>query len=76
MVVALSTLHGQTHPHGRRGLDAVDDVFDAILFVNCSTLVGGAVVAIEASGNELTRSSIGNQVARQLIDGELVKGHV
>ena len=73
MVVAAGAAHRHRHPYGGYRLDAVDHVLDVVLLGNRAALEVDHVVAIEARGNELIAGRIGQQVARDLLDGELVE---
>ena len=72
MVVALSTLHRQAEPHERRRLHAIDRIFHAKLFGDRPAFVGRGVVAVEAGGDLLIARGVGQQIAGELLDGELV----
>jgi hypothetical protein len=54
----------------------VGDVFDAELLVDAAALVVGHVVAIETGGDALLHGGVWQQITGQLLDAELVKGHV
>ena len=74
--VTLAALHRQPQPDVGRGLDAVDDILDAILLGDRPALVGRAVIAIEPGGNLLGDGRAGQQIAGQLFDRELIERHV
>ena len=76
MIVALSALHGQAHPNRGRRLDAINGILDTKLFRDNAAFIGRSVVAIEAGGDLLLDGSVGQQVARELLDGKLVKWFV
>ena len=76
VAVAARAAHGQAHPGGGRGFDAVDHVFDQILFGNRAALEVDHVVAIETGGDLVVRGGVGQQVAGELLDREAVERHV
>ena len=74
--MALSTLQRGTEPDGARGVDAVDDLVDpAFLRLGTRFDVGGRA-AMKASGNDLLRRGIGQQISGDLLQRELIERHV
>jgi hypothetical protein len=76
VVVAAGAAEGEAHPGGASGVDAVDDVFDAPFLVDDAAFAVDAVVAMEAGGDDLIEARVGEEVAGELFDGELVEGFV
>ncbi len=76
MVVAASTPNRQTKPDFARRHQTIHHIFGAILFINDPAFDGDSVIAIETRGQTLLRSRIRKQIARQLVDGELVERDV
>ena len=76
VVVALGAADRQAEPDRRRRVDAVDDRLDAELLLVDAALVVGQRVAVEAGGQLLREAGAGQQVAGQLLDGELVERQV
>ena len=76
VVVALGAAHGQPHKGGPHGVDPIHHVLVEVLVRIGAALVIGHVVAHEASGHPLTDGRIGQEIARQLLDGELIEGLV
>ena len=76
VIVAAGAAHGQAHPNNGGGLRAIGDVFDAVFLGDDAAFAVGAVVAVEAGGNDLIAGGIRQQIAGQLFDGELVVRHV
>ena len=72
--VALCAGDGGAHPDGHGGVDAVDDGGVAEFFVAGAALVLGHGVAMEGGGDELVLGGLGEEVAGELVDGELVEG--
>ena len=63
-------------PDLRRRLGAIAGVEHEVFFVDHAPFVGGDVAAIEARGDVLIERAIGQQVAGELLDRELVERHV
>ena len=76
VVVALGAAHGQPHKGGPHRIDPIHHVLVKVLVRIGAALVIGHVVAHEASGHALTDGRIGQEIARQLLDGELIEGLV
>ena len=76
MVVALRAAHGEAHPHGPQRGRAIQHLLIAELFGVCAALAIGEGVAIESGGHQGIEIAIGQQIAGELLDGELVKGNV
>ncbi len=73
VAMALGAAHRQPHPDLHRGFDAVLDRRHAKLLVVGPALVVGHRVAMKRRGQLLVVRGAGQQVARQLLDGELVE---
>ena len=76
VVVAPAAVEGLPHPHRGGGLHAVGDVFGEELLRDDAAFLVQHVVAMEARGDLLVEGGIRQQVARELLDGEPVEGHV
>ena len=76
VVVAHGAAGGQAHPHRHGGFRAVHGIAKDELLIDAATLAGRHVAAVEAGGDLLVHRGIGQQVSRQLPDGELVIGQV
>ena len=76
VVMAASTTRGQAQPDGRSGLKAIDHVVNAILFVDDAGFHRRHVIPTESCGDSLVGGWVGQQVTSQLLDGELIKGHI
>jgi len=76
MVVAAGACHGQAEPDGAGGFGLVKDIFDTIFLGDPPPFPIDHVVSVEAGGQNLIGMSFGNEVAGDLVDCELVKGHV
>ena len=76
VVVADRAAHAHAEPGLAEGLGAVAGVEDLVLLVDEPALVGGDVAAKEARGHPLLQGRVREEVAGQLLDGELVEGHV
>ena len=76
VVVASRARDRQAHEHRGGRVHAIDDVFDRVLFGNDAAFRVAAVITIEPGGDLLVQRSVGQQVAGQLLDRELVVGHV
>ena len=76
VVVAHRAARRQAEPDLRRRLRAVARVQHQVFFGDGAALVGRDVAAIEAGGHLLVERAIGQQVAGQLLDRELIEGHV
>ena len=59
-----------------RGLDAVDDVFDLVLRRNRPALEVDHVIPVEPRGDLLGVGGVGQQIARDLLDRELVEREI
>ncbi len=76
VVVAAGTTHRHGHPDSGSGLYAIDHILGLILLGNRATFEIDHVVAIESGGKLLLRRCVRQQVAGQLLGGELVKRQV
>ena len=76
MVVATGAIEGEAEPDSRRGLDAVEDVFDARFLGDATALAVEHVVAVETARDFLRLGGVGDEIAGELLDGELVVRHV
>ena len=76
VVVALRAGDAHAEPRRAQRAHAVHEVDVEILGVNDAAFVGGHHIAHEAAGNLLVHRGIGEEVARELLDGEAVEGLV
>ena len=76
MIVATSAVHGQGHPCHARGLHSVDYGFNEPLVHDPAAFAVETVVPVEPGRHDLVLGCIGQHVARQLLDRELVEGKV
>ena len=76
MIVAAGTEEAHAKPHLGGSGHTVDDVLGAVFLVDNAALNGDGVVTIEAGGDALLQRGVGEQIAGQLFDGELVEGEV
>ena len=76
MIVAAGASHRQPQPDGRSRLYAIDHIFDGVLFGNDSAFPIAAMVAIETAGDLLLESSVWQHVSGDLLNRELIEGHV
>src|SRR5262249_27464911 len=76
VVVAAAATQGEPEPDGRRRFDAIDDIIDPRLLRDASAFAVDHVIAVEAGGNFLRDGSVREEVAGDLLDGELIEGHV
>ena len=76
VIVAAGALDGECEEDGGGGVDAVGDVFGVIFGFDDATFSGEDVIAIEAGGDFLAESGIGEEVSGELFGEELVPGHV
>ena len=76
VIVASGAAHGQAEPDGAHGLGAILGVDFGVFLVDDAAFVGGDVAALEAGGDELIERRVGQQVAGELFDGELVERQV
>jgi hypothetical protein len=76
VVVAAAAAHRQAQERRGRRLDAVDDAFDAPLLVDDAALGVHPVVAVEPRRDLLRLRRVGQQIAGDLFDGELIERHV
>ena len=76
VVVAAGAPQGQAHPHRPRRRHPVDHVLDQELLGDDAALAVLAVVPVEGGGDALLEGRVRHQVARDLLDGELVERHV
>ncbi len=72
VVVATRATHGETQPGGARGACPVDHVLRMVFRGNGAAFKVDHVIAVEAGGDLVVEGGVGQQIARQLLDGELV----
>ena len=76
VVVADGAAGGESEPDLGDGFGAVAGVEDEVFLGDGAALVGGHVAAVEAGGDFLVEGGVGEEVAGELFDGELVEGLV
>lgn len=76
VVMTFGATGGQPEPDGGRGADPVDRGFATVFFLVHSTFLIGEGVSMEAGGDFLGEIRIGQEVAGELLDRELVEGKV
>jgi hypothetical protein len=76
VIVALRAADGEAEPDGAGRGHAVEDAVDAELFLVDAALLIDLRVAMEAGGDLLRLGGVWAADPRELLDGELIKGHV
>ena len=76
MVVALGAFEGGAEPDGTGGVDAVDDLIDAAFLRLGPRFDVGGGATMKAGGDDLLGCGIGQQVTGDLLERELIEGHV
>ncbi len=76
VVVAGGAPSGKAVPHRHGGFDPVGGVDDLVFRRDEAAFRGGRIAAVEAGGDPLFEGRFRQQVAGELLDGELVEGHV
>lgn len=76
MAMALGAGHGEAHPDGHGGVDAIDNGNVSKFFVVGPAFVVGQRVAVEGGGNELIGGGVGEEVTGELVTGENVEGGI
>ena len=76
VVVAAVAGEREAEPDGRGGLDAIEDIFDAGLFGDAAALAVEHIIAVKPAGDFLVARGVGQKIAGELLDGELIEGHV
>lgn len=76
VIVAAAAVEGEAHPDGADGFGHVEDVVDAVFFGDGSAFAVDGVVAEEAGSEFLLVGGVGEKVAGDLPDGEVVVGKV
>ena len=72
MRVALRAVHGQAHPGGAGGADAVDHGVVAVFVRVGAAFLVEHRVTMEARGDKVVGRSTGKEVAGELLDAELI----
>ena len=73
MIVALGAGDRHAEPCCAERADAIDDVEVEIFLGNDAAFVGGHHVAHEAAGDLVVDRRVGQQIAGNLLDGELIE---
>ena len=76
VVVTAGTPEGQTQPHRRGRRDAIDGVLHQELVRDDAAFAVLAMVPVEGGGYPLIEGRVGQHVARDLLDGELIERYV
>ena len=76
VVVANGTVGGQSEPDLRHGFSPIPGVVHGVFFRDDPALVGGDVAAVEPRSHPLVESRVGKQITGQLLESELVEGHI
>ena len=76
MVVADGAAGGHAEKDLAEGFRAVAGVEDFVFLVDDAAFVGRDIAAVEAGGDFLFERGAGQQIAGELLDRELVEGHV
>ena len=76
MVVTARAAHRQSQPYGRGRFDPVDHVLDRVFRVDNAAFSVTPVVAIETTGDLLFERGVGQHVASDLLDRELIERHI
>ena len=76
MIVTLSASHSQSQPHRPYCVGPVDHLLEAELVHVGSTLTVAGGITVESGGNLLFGGGAGENIACDLLDRELVEGHV
>ena len=76
VIVTPGAGHRQTEPRGGCRFHLIEDVLDAVLFRDPSAFAIDHMVPVEPGGNPLRDGRIGNHVACELFNGELIVRHV
>ena len=76
MIVTLSTANCQSHPRCQRRVQSIDDILNAILFVDNPCFIVSHVVSIESRGDPLSGGRIHKQISRKLLNGKLIEWHI
>ena len=67
---------GKAEKRSAGGVHSVNRILQQILVVDRAALVAGHMGAIESTGDDLVDGRVGNEIARELLDDELVVGLV
>ena len=76
VVVTLGTGDRRAHPGGEGGVHAVHDRHRAEFLVDRAPLAVGERVAVEGGGDAVLGRGLGQEIAGDLADRELIEGHV
>ncbi len=76
VLVALGTLHGEPQECGGSGVDAINEVLDAVVLIDDSAFVGSGIVAKKSGSHLLWVGSPRQQIARQLPGNEIAVGQI
>ena len=76
MIVTATAANRQAEPNGASRLDAVHDILDARLFRDPAPFAVERMIAMKSGRDFLVERRVRQQVARKLLDGELIERHV
>ena len=76
MIVTLGALHREAEPSGAHRGHTIDGIFEFELLVVDAALAIGQRHTEKAGGDTLFRIGVRLQVTGELIDGELIEGHI
>jgi len=76
VIVTASAADGHPHPDGGGGLGTIKDILHPVFLGDPATLAVERMIAVKPTGHQLVEARVLQQVTSQLVDGELVKGHV
>ena len=76
VIVTLGARHGQAEPGRGGGVDPVEQVDEALFLGDRAPFSVEEMIAVESAGDLVLDRGIGQEVAGQQADGELIEGHV
>ena len=76
VIVALGAADRESQPDGSRGCHAVEHAIHAKLLSIDATFLIDLSIAVESSRHLLADCGVGQQIARELLDRELIEAHV
>ena len=76
MVVTAAAVKGEAHPGGADGFGHVHDVVDAVFFRDGSAFSVNGMIAEESGGELLFVGGVGQEVACDLPNGEIIEGEI
>ena len=73
--MALCACHCHSHPNSHGGIDAINDSDVSEFFIVGTTFIVGERIAVKGGGHQLFVGGIGEQIAGELLDRELIEWH-